>query len=143
MGRIIKINALFTAIEEFDGVIFNIPNVRFFEENVSNYHTNSRRRIDVQVHVDYATDILQAKKVLQKVVSNFPMVLLTPEPDILIEELGHNGVLLKLRFWIDSRENFITLRSNVTETVNLAFKQTGIKIAYPQITLSHRPEENK
>jgi small conductance mechanosensitive channel len=93
--------------------------------------------------VDYTTDILQAKKVLQKVVSNFPMVLLTPEPDILIEELGQNGVLLKLRFWIDSRENFITLRSNVTETVNLAFKQTGIKIAYPQITLSHRPEENK
>jgi len=140
MWRITKINALFTAIEEFDGVIFNIPNVRFFEENVCNYHTNDKRRIDVDVVVAYDTDIVQAKKILQKVVSNFPMVLAAPESDILVESLWERGVLLKLRFWINSKENFITLRSNVTETVNLAFKQTGINIPYPQITLSWKVE---
>ncbi len=140
MWRITKINALFTAIEEFDGVIFNIPNVRFFEENVCNYHTNDKRRIDVDVVVSYDTDIIQAKKILQKVVSNFPMVLTAPETDILVESLWERGVLLKLRFWINSKENFITLRSNVTETVNLAFKQTGINIPYPQITLSWKVE---
>ena len=134
--RITKINALFTEIEEFDGVIFNIPNVRFFEENVSNYHTNDKRRIDVDVTVAYGTDIMQAKKILGKVISNFPMVLQAPESDVLVGKLGDNGVCLTLRFWINSRENFITLKSNVTETVNLAFKQTGIEIAYPQVTLS-------
>lgn len=136
MGRVTKINTLFTSIEEFNGVIFNIPNVRFFEENVCNYHTNDKRRIDVEVVVDYDTDILTAKKILNKVVTNFPMILTAPEPDIIVDSLGERGVSLKLRFWIHSKENFITLKSNVTETVNLAFKQTGIKIPYPQITLS-------
>lgn len=136
MWKIVKINALFTAMEEFDGVIFNIPNVRFFEENVRNFHTNDKRRIDVNVVVGYETDILQAKKVLQKVVSNFPMILQAPESDILVKALGDNGIELTLRFWIHSRENFITVKSNITETVNLAFKQTGIHIPYPQITLS-------
>lgn len=135
-GRITKINALFTEIQEFDGVIFNIPNVRFFEENVSNYHTNDKRRIDVEVVVDYATDIVEAKKILMKVISNFPVVLKSPESDILVENLWERGIVLKLRFWIHSGENYITLRSHVTETINLAFKQTGITIPYPHITLS-------
>lgn len=136
LGKITKINALFTSIEEFDGVIFNIPNVRFFEENVRNFHTNDKRRIDVEVVVDYNTDLIQAKRVLQKVISNFPMILKAPESDILVDKLGDNGITLKLRFWINSSENFLTLKSNITETVNLAFKQTDIKIPYPQMTLS-------
>lgn len=140
MWKIVKINALFTAVEEFDGVTYNIPNVRFFEENVSNYHTNDKRRIDVEVLVDYQTDVTTAKKVLLKVASNFPQILTAPEPDVLVEKLWDNGVSLKLRVWIHSGENFITLRSNITETVNLAFKQTDISIPYPQITLSNRWE---
>jgi small conductance mechanosensitive channel len=138
MGKIVKINALFTAVEEFDGVIYNIPNIRFFEENVSNYHTNDKRRIDVSVLVDYNTDIITAKKVLLKVASNFPQILPAPDADVLVQELGESGVQLKLRVWIHSKENFVTLKSNLTETVNLAFKQTSITIPYPQVSISHR-----
>jgi small-conductance mechanosensitive channel len=83
---------------------------------------------------------LQAKKVLQKVISNFPMVLQAPDSDVLIRDLGDNGVGLTLRFWVNSRENFVTLKSNVTETINLAFKQTDIKIPYPQMSLSGKVE---
>jgi len=139
--QITKINALFTEIEEFDGVIFNIPNVRFFEENVRNFHTNDKRRIDVDVVVGYETDIVQAKKVLQKVISNFPMVLQAPASDILVDDLWDNGINLKLRFWIHSKENFVTLRSNITETVNLAFKQTGIKVAHPHMVISWKMDK--
>lgn len=139
--KITKINALFTELEELDGVIFNIPNIRFFEENVRNFHTNDKRRIDVEVVVDYGTDILQAKKVLQKVVSNFPMVLQAPASDVLISNLWERGVTITLRFWVNSKENFVELKSNVTETVNLAFRQTDIKIAYPQLTLSGKMEK--
>lgn len=138
--KITKINALFTELEELDWVIFNIPNVRFFEENVRNFHTNDKRRIDVEVVVAYETDILQAKKVLQKVVSNFPMVLQAPSSDVLINNLWERGITLTLRFWVNSKENFVILKSNVTETVNLAFKQTDIKIPYPQMALSGKVE---
>jgi len=135
MWRITKINTLFTAIEEFDWVTFNIPNVKFFEENVRNYHTNDKRRLDIEVVVEYGTDIVTAKKVLMKVVSNFPQILQAPEPDILIDELWEKGIWLKLRFWIQSTENFITLKSNITETVNLAFAQTGIHVSYPKMIM--------
>jgi small-conductance mechanosensitive channel len=80
---------------------------------------------------------------LQQVVSNFPMVLQAPASDVLIRDLGDRGVWLTLRFWVNSKENFITLKSNVTETVNLAFKQTGVKIPFPQMTLSWDSERIK
>jgi len=113
MWRITKINALFTEIEEFDGVIFNIPNVRFFEENVRNFHTNDKRRIDVEVVVAYDTDIVQAKKILMQVISNFPNILQAPAADIIVDNLWERWIVLKLRFWINSAENYITLRSNI------------------------------
>jgi len=143
MGRIVKINALFTAIEEFDGVTFNIPNVKFFEDNVRNYHTNDKRRLDIDLVVHYGTDVVAAKKILKKVLTNFPTVLQAPEPDILVEKLGERGICLNLRFWVHSKENFIELKSHITETINLAFNQTGIEIPLPQITLSGKLDTKK
>jgi small-conductance mechanosensitive channel len=58
-----------------------------------------------------------------------------------VRDLGERWIWLGLRVWIHSHENFITLKSNLTETVNLAFKQTGVHIPYPQISLSHRGKE--
>ncbi len=136
--RITKINALFTEVKEFDGVIFNIPNIRFFEEDVRNYHTNDKRRVEVDITVDYTADILTAKKVLQKVISNFPQVMKAPEPDILIESFVDKGINLRVRCWVNSKENFIHMKSNIAETVNLAFQQTGIKIPYPQIVVNQK-----
>ncbi len=135
MGRVTKINTLFTSMEELNGVTFNIPNVKFFEDNVRNFHTNDKRRIDIEVVVDYETNIVKAKQVLQKVLSNFPMILAAPESDILIQSLGEKGVELKLRFWIHSKEDFVTIKSNITETINLAFAQTDIHISYPKINI--------
>lgn len=142
VGNILKINSLFTAIQEFDGVVFNIPNVRFFEENVRNYHTNDKRRIEIEVSVDYSTDIMQAKKVLQKVLSNFPMILQAPASDIIVKNFSDKGIILGMRFWISSKEDFVSLKSNITETVNHAFHQTDIAIPYPQMEISYRDWEN-
>jgi len=89
------------------------------------------------VQVDYDTDIVKAKSVINKVLENFPM-LQAPASDIIVESLGDNGILLRVRFWIGSKDSYFTLKSNVTETINLAFKQSGITIPFPQVTLSNR-----
>jgi small conductance mechanosensitive channel len=137
--KICRINALFSEVEQFDGVIFYIPNIKFLEENVSNFHTNDKRRVEVDVWVDYDTDITKAKKIMLQVVWQFPHVLQAPASDIFVTELWDNGINLSLRFWVDSKTgNFFQTKSNVTETINLAFKQAGIVIPFPQVTLSNR-----
>lgn len=138
MWKIVKINALFTAVQQFDGVIFYMPNIKFLEQEVKNYHTNDKRRVDIDTVVEYGSDIVKIKQIMAKVVSNFPNILQAPEHDVLIETLWENGILVRLRFWIHSDDNYITLKSNVTETINLAFRQSWIMLPYKQITVINK-----
>ena len=136
-GTIAKIDSLFTSVKQFDGVFFYIPNIKFLEDEVRNYHTSDKRRVEIDVQVDYNTDIVQAKSVINKVLENFP-ILQAPRSDIIVESLGDNGIFLRVRFWIGSKDPYFTLKSNVTETINLAFRQSDITIPFPQITISNR-----
>ncbi len=134
-----KINALFTEVEQFDWIIFFVPNVKFLENNVENYHRNATRRIEIEVWVDYDTDIVKSKKVIFQVLQNFPQILKSPDPEIFITKFDSSSINLSIRFWIDSKNwNYFVTKSNVTETINLAFKQAGITIPFPQVTLSNR-----
>lgn len=139
-GTIVKINALFTEVAQFDWIIFFVPNVKFLENNVQNFHRNSKRRVEIEVGVDFSTDIVKAKKVLLQVLKNFPNVLQAPYPDIFINKFDSSSINMSLRFWIDSKWDFFITKSNVTETINLAFKQAWIRIPFPQITLSNRSD---
>ncbi len=140
MWYIRRINALFTEVEQFDWVIFHIPNVKFLENNVQNFHTNSKRRIEINVWVDYSTDLVKAKKVLLQVLNTFPNILKAPEPDIFITDFKDSSINISVRFWIDSKWEYFKTKSNVTETINLAFKQAWITIPFPQVTLSNRKD---
>ncbi len=137
---IIKINALFTILEQFDGVRFYVPNTIFSEETVMNYRWNDKRRVEIEIGVDYSTDIVKAKQVIMKVLENFPNILPAPQADIFINSLSDSSVKIDVRFWIMSTDEYFKVKSNVTETLNLAFKQAGILIPFPQVTLSNRWE---
>jgi len=138
LGNIMKINALFTSVQQLDGVMFYIPNIKFIEEEVKNFHSNDKRRMEIEFVVDYKTDIVKAKQILGKVVSNFPSILKTPSYDILVESLGDSGIIMKLRFWMYSKDKYIVLKSNITETINLWFEQAGIILPYKQIMVVNK-----
>ncbi|MDF1682912.1 MAG: mechanosensitive ion channel [Patescibacteria group bacterium] len=132
-------HSLFTAIKQFDGIIYYVPNVKFLEENVSNYNANDKRRVAVEVGVDYDTDIVKAKKIMMQVVEQFPNVLRAPEPIIVVDKLDSSSINLKILFWIDAiNGNYFMTKSNVTETINLAFRKSSIVIPFPQVTISNR-----
>ncbi len=136
-----KINSLFTEVEQFDWIIFFVPNLKFLENNVQNFHSNDKRRVDIDIWVDYDTDLLKAKKILLQILQNFPNILKAPAPSIFITSFDSSSINISLRFWVDSKNwDFFGTKSNVTETINMAFKQAWIVIPFPQITLSNRSD---
>jgi small-conductance mechanosensitive channel len=52
--------------------------------------------------------------------------------------MADSSINLSLRFWINSKDWYFSSQSNVTETVNLAFKQAWITIPFPQVVISNR-----
>lgn len=136
--KIKSINALFTSIQQFDGIIFYVPNIKFMEEEVLNYNSNDKRRVEINVWVDYDTDLLKAKEVMLRVLDNFPNILQAPNAKIYVDNFSDSSIDLSLRFWINSSDKYFEIKSNVTETINMAFKKYGIIIPFPQVTLSNR-----
>ncbi len=134
--KIVRINTLFTCISKFDWVMFYVPNINFIEEKVYNFNTNDKRRVDIDLLVDYNSDIQKAKTIIFKVAENFPTVLKAPEVDVIVDKLDDSWILLRARLWMSSKDNYIHLKSNITETINLAFKQHWIIIAYPHLHIS-------
>lgn len=133
-----KINTLFTEAEEFDGVKYYIPNIKFLQEDVSNFTANEKRRFDIDLNLDKETDIVKAKKIIDNVLASFPNVLRDPEPQIWITNLEEWAVKIKILFWLSSKDKVFIVRSNIVETINLAFKQAWIIVPFKQVMVSNR-----
>ena len=133
--RIVKINTLFTTAQQLDGVVFTIPNIHFLDKEVRNFNTADKRRIDIQLHFDYDADIIKIKAVLKKVSQTFDEILTSPEAKVIVDSFDDSYIRIEYRPWIHSDDNFITLKSNILETINLAFKQSGIEVAKQKITM--------
>lgn len=140
MWNIRVMDTLFTEVEQFDWVKFYVPNAEFLRETVINVSANDKRRCEIVVWVDYDTDIVKAKQVINKVLWTFPNILTAPESKILLTEFDDSSIWLKIMFWLNINDDYFGTRSNVIETINLAFKQSNIKIPFPQITMSKRGE---
>lgn len=138
MWEIRKISALFTSIEQFNGVTFTVPNINFLENNVENFNTNDKRRIEIEVMINFKEDVTNAKKVILTMLSRFPGILQAPEPDVLVEKLwgDQSWVLLIVRSWIGSDDDYVHLKSHITETVNLALKKSNVSLAHPMLEIS-------
>ncbi len=137
MWKIKEISSLYTSVEQFDWVMYFIPNKKFMEENVSNYYTNDKRRIDIEVIIDYKNDVYKAKNLMMQIVKKFPNILLAPAPKVMVNKLWEDWVQLILRVWIDSSWKYFSTKSNITETINLLFKQEWIVIPYRNVTITN------
>ncbi len=136
-GRIQRINTLFTTAQQLDGVIFTIPNINFLDKEVRNYNSSEKRRIDIDIHFDYGADIIKIKSILKKVAYSFDEVLTSPEATMIIDSFDDSYIRVQYRPWILSDTNFITMKSNLLETINLAFTQAGIEVAKQKITIEN------
>lgn len=137
MWKIVKVNALFTAVEQFNGVVFYVPNIKFIENKVTNYYTNDKRRGEIDVLIDYKSDIHKAKQTVVMILDQFPNLLKAPASDVMVDKLWDNWILLKARYWVSVKDDYFETRSNITETINMALKKQGISIAYPHLTVTH------
>lgn len=127
MWSIVKISSLFTSIKQFNWVIVYVPNVKFLQEEVQCFNVNPSRRLEIEVWVDNSEDIIKAKKIINKVIESFPNILKAPQPFIMIDELWDYGISIRVFVWFSTWEDIFVLKSNLTETINMAFAQAGVK----------------
>lgn len=128
-GVVQQLNTRSTVLMTFDGNHVQIPNAVIFKSTIINYTINPNQRADFVIGIGYDASILQAQELVSEVLDTHPAVLKTPEPLVLVEELGASTVNLRVYFWCNTRQySYIKIRSSLIRLTKHAFGDAGISM---------------
>ena len=141
-GIVTDISIVNTRIQSFDGEYIMVPNDVVGSSLVTNRSKNGRLRIEIEVGVDYETNVDRAAELALEAIEDVPEIQRVPEPGVVTKTFGDSAVLLGVRFWIDepTARKCTNARTIAIGAIKDAFEEHGIKIPYPQRELSGRAE---
>ena len=98
-GTVADVNLRVTSLIDYDGEKVLLPNSTVFANPIVNTTERGHRRTTVMVGVDYRDDHDEAREVLRAAVSEVEGVLSSPEPLVLLSELGDSSVNFEVLYW--------------------------------------------
>lgn len=132
-----------TKIRTFNDEHVLVPNDEITSNQLTNYSRSDRLRIDVEVGVDFETDLGRACEVVREAAEESDPVADTPSPEVVLKRFDDSAIVLELQFWIDrpARRRAWRARTAVIRAVKAAFDREGITIPFPQRTHEPRGED--
>ena len=129
-GSVDSIQIFHTTLKTADNKVVIVPNGSLSNGHITNYSRESTRRVEINVGIDYASDIKQARDVLLAIAQD-PRVNRDPEPVVFVTGLGDSAVNLSLRVWVATAD-FWPVTFAFTELAKERLTEVGIGIPFPQ-----------
>lgn len=131
-GTVRTIGLFYTEITTIDNKRVFIPNEKIVESRLTNYTSESRRRVDIRVNAAYTCDIETVKKALKEAADSVPELLDEPETIIGVAEYGDSAIYYDVLAWA-STDNYIKAKYALMEAVPVFYKKYGISMAYSRL----------
>lgn len=126
-GIVQSVTARGTLLMTPDGNHIQIPNSSIYKSIIRNMTANPNLRCDFIIGIDYADSIAQAQEIILEELRKHEAVLPTPDPMVLVDELGASTVNLRVYFWIDGhKHSAMKVRSSVIRLCKLAVEDAGL-----------------
>jgi len=133
-GKVVDMNIFSTILNMHDNKKVVIPNSKLTGDSLINYSGNETRRIEIDVAVDYQSDIELVKRVLMQVITSHPKVLPEPAPLARLAKLGQSSMDFAVRAWVRTPDWYETLL-DLNEMIKKALDSHKISIPYPHVTI--------
>ena len=133
-GTVTEIQVFSTVVQTFDKPYVFIPNQELTTNKVTNFSRNPTRRREINLGVDYNTDLKKAQKVIRTTLEKEEYILADPAVKVGVSELGENAVNLKAIYYIHSGDYMRTVLET-QEQLKKALDKAGIKLPYPHLTV--------
>jgi len=132
-GTIKRIGLRSTIFETFDHSEIIVPNADLVAQKVTNWtYTTKMVRVVLPVGVSYGSSLEQVLGILNRAAREHPDVLEHPGPDTVFEGFGNSSIDFKLRFWVQSIDDRMRIRTGVAMIIDRLFREVGITIPFPQ-----------
>nr|WP_298135577.1 mechanosensitive ion channel domain-containing protein [uncultured Pseudomonas sp.] len=129
-GSVDSIHIFHTTLKTADNKVVIVPNGSLSNGNITNYSREPVRRADINLGIDYSSDIKRARDVLLQIAED-PRVLMEPAPVVHVTGLGDSAVNLSLRVWV-ATPDFWPVTFNFIELAKERLTEAGIGIPFPQ-----------
>ncbi|GAB3663707.1 mechanosensitive ion channel family protein [Halopiger thermotolerans] len=141
-GIVTDVTLFTTQIQTFDDKHVLVPNDEVTDSQLTNYSKNDQLRIDVEVGVDYETDLEFARSVVADAVDEVESVKNNPNPQVIAKRFDDSAIVLECRSWIGepTMRRKLDARTDVIEAIDAAFDREGISIPFPQRVHAARDE---
>jgi len=130
-GIVEDIRIMSTTLRTFDGLFVRIPNQKVFTSNITNFVAHIARRFEYMVGIRYSDDADKAIKIIKDLIADHPMTLLSPEPQVFVDNLGDNAVNIIVRIWAPVTE-WYGVKMELLWKIKQVLEEEGIEIAFPQ-----------
>ncbi|PKM33633.1 MAG: mechanosensitive ion channel protein MscS [Gammaproteobacteria bacterium HGW-Gammaproteobacteria-12] len=129
-GSVDSIQIFHTTLKTADNKVVIVPNGALSNGHITNYSREPRRRADINIGIDYSSDIKRAREVLLEIAQD-PRVHVDPAPVVFVTGLGDSAVNLSLRVWVATGD-FWPVTFSFTELAKERLTDAGIGIPFPQ-----------
>lgn len=129
VGIVQSLNSRSTVLLTLNGHYVQIPNAIVFKSVIKNYSSTTSRRAEFLVGIGYDSSTTKAQALIASVLKRHPAVLETPEPLVLVEELGAATVNLRIFYWYASATySPIKINSALLRLTKDALLEGGIEL---------------
>jgi len=111
-----------------------IPNGAVYGGTITNNSRRDTRRVDMVFGIGYDDDLLKAKEIINRILSEDERVLADPAPTVAVGELADSSVNFNVRPWCKTSD-YWGVYGDVHEKIKLTFDAEGISIPYPQMDI--------
>ncbi len=133
LGVVNEIQIFNTILKTFDNKTVIIPNGGLSTSSLTNYSSESVRRVDFTFGIAYGDSYDKAKEVLLRLINEDKRVLNEPaEPFIALSELADSSVNIVVRVWAKG-EDYWGVYFDLNEKVYKVFGEEGLSIPFPQM----------
>ena len=132
-GKVKNIGIRSSIVRSFDGSEVIVPNGMLISREVTNWTlSDQKRRLDIEVGVEYGTDLKQVLGILIDCANKHKDVMDDPAPAAWFIGFGDSSINFKLLFWHPSFDGSLVVKSEVAIEIFDALKKANITIPFPQ-----------
>lgn len=131
-GIVDEVKLLSIRVHTFDNQMVRIPNSTIINSNLTNNSYHNKRRLTLNVGVDYSTDMKLALETLKKAPELCPTVLKDPAPAVWFDGFADSSINLVVAVWFKPAD-FLQTKNDLYIAIKKVLDDANISIPFNQL----------
>ena len=133
-GTVRAIQIFHTILVTADNKVIYVPNGALSGGTIINYSTESTRRIDWVVGVEYGENFGKVEETVRRILQNDQRILQQPAPYVALNALDASSVNILVRVWVNNAD-YWGVYYDVQKRIYEVFNKENIGFPFPQLTI--------